>query len=73
MSKLSSYRQHKVNHKFEEYLILLENRRYNSAHWCSTHRLKMETGRYNRTRNEVTGEMEPIPEKTGHAIYVRKK
>ena len=27
MSKLNFYRQHKINHKFEEYLTLLENRR----------------------------------------------
>ena len=26
MSKLSFYRQHKINHKFEDYLTLLENR-----------------------------------------------
>ena len=31
MSKLSFYTQHKINHKFEEYLTLLENRRYKSA------------------------------------------
>ena len=31
MSKLSFYRQHKISHKFGEYLTLLENRRYKSA------------------------------------------
>ena len=31
MNKLSFYRQHKINHKFGEYLTLLENRRYKSA------------------------------------------
>ena len=64
MSKLSFYRQHKIDHKFEEYLTLLENRRYKSAITklrCSAHRLKIEIGRYNRIRNEVTGKMEPLP------------
>ena len=64
MSKLSFYRQHKINHKFEEYLTLLENRRYKSAIKklrCSAHRLEIEIGRYNRKRNEVTGKMEPLP------------
>ena len=64
MSKLSFYRQHKINHKFEEYLTLLETRRYKSAITklrCSAHRLKIEIGRYNRMRNEVTGKMEPLP------------
>ena len=64
MSKLSFYRQHKINHKFEEYLTLLENRRYKSAITklrCSAHRLEIEIGRYNRIRNEVTGKMEPLP------------
>ena len=66
MSKLSFYRQHKINHEFEEYLTLelLENRRYKSAITklrCSAHRLKIEIGRYNRIRNEVTGKMEPLP------------
>ena len=45
MSKLSFYRQHKINHKFEEYITLLENRRYKSAITklrCSAHRLKIE-------------------------------
>ena len=28
MNKLSFYRQHMINHKFEDYLTLLENRRY---------------------------------------------
>ena len=66
MSKLSFYKQHKLNHKFEEYLTLLKNRRYKSAITklrCSTHRLKIEIGRYNRIRNEVTGRMEPSQEK----------
>ena len=43
MSKPSFYRQHKRNHKFEEYLTLLENRLYKSAITklrCSAHRLK---------------------------------
>ena len=31
VNKLSFYRQHIINHKFEEYVILLENRRYKSA------------------------------------------
>ena len=42
MSKLSFYRQHKINHKFEEYLTLLENRRYKNAITelrCGEHRL----------------------------------
>ena len=64
MSKLSFYRQQKINHKFEGYLTLLENRRFKSAitnlRW-SAHRLKTEIGRYNRVRNEVTGKMEPFP------------
>ena len=76
MSKLSFYRQHKINHKFEEYLTLLENRRYKSAITklrCSAHRLKIEIGRYNRIRNEVTGKMEPLPRENDYATYVRKK
>ena len=57
MSKLSFYRQHKINHKFQKYLTLLENRRYKSAVTklrCSAHRLRTEIGRYNTIRNEVT-------------------
>ena len=64
MSKLSFYRQHKINHKFEEYLTLLENRRYKNAITklrCSAHRIKIEIGRYNRISNEVTGKMESLP------------
>ena len=48
-SKLSFYRQHKINHKFEEYLTILENSQYMSAITelrCSTHKLKIEIGRY---------------------------
>ena len=64
MSKLSFYKQHRINHKFEEYLTFLENRRHKSAITklrCSAHRLKLEIGRYNRIRNEVSGKMEPLP------------
>ena len=64
MSKLSFYRQHKINHKFEKYLTLLENRRYKSAITklrCSARTIKIEIGRYNRIRNEVTGKMQPLP------------
>ena len=76
MSQLSFYRQHKINHKFEEYLTLLENRRYKSAITklrCSANRRKIEIGRYNKTRNEVTGKMEPLPRQNDQATYVRKK
>ena len=41
-----------------------KTRRYKSAITklrCSVHRLKIEIGRYNRIRNEVTGKMEPLP------------
>ena len=64
MSKLRFYRQHKINNKFEEYPILLENRRYKRAIIklrCSAHRLKLEIDRYNKIGNEVTGKMEPLP------------
>ena len=60
MSKLSFYRQHKINHKFEEYLTLLKNRRYKSAitkRWCSAHRLKIEIGRYVIDKLRVAGVM----------------
>ena len=76
MSKLSFYRQHKVNHKFEEHFTLLENRRYKRAITklrCSAHRLKIEIGRHNRIRNEVTGKMEAVPRENERAISVRKK
>ena len=48
-------------------VVNVENRRYKSAITklrCSAHRLKIEIGRYNRIRNEVTGKMDPPKRKT---------
>ena len=44
-SKSSFYRQYKQNHKLENYIILVNNRRHRSAFAklrCSAHRLKKE-------------------------------
>ena len=43
MSKLSFYRQYKQNHKLENYIVLVNNRRHRSALAklrCSAHRLR---------------------------------
>ena len=48
MSKLSFYRQYKQNHKLENYIVLVNNRRHRSALAklrCSANRLKIEIGR----------------------------
>ena len=56
-SKLSFYRQYKQNHKLENYIVLVNNRRHKSALAklrCSAHRFKIEIGRYGRFYSEQT-------------------
>ena len=64
MSKLSFYRQYKQNHKLENYIVLVNNRRHRSALAklrCSAHRLKIEIGRYSRFYSEETERHEQLP------------
>ena len=63
-SKLSFYRLYKQNHKLENYIVLVNNRRHRSALaklTCSTHRLKKEIGRYSRVYSEETNRHEQMP------------
>ena len=64
MSKFSFYRQYKQNHKLENYIVLVNNRRHRSVFAklrCSTHRLKIEIGRYSRFYSEETKRHEQLP------------
>ena len=64
MSKLSFYRLYKQNHKLENYIVLVNNRRHRSALAilrCSAHRLKIEIGRYSRFYSEETKKHEQLP------------
>ena len=63
-SKLSFYRKCKQNHKLENYIVLVNNRRQRSALAklrCSAHRLKLEIGRYSRFYGEETKRHEQLP------------
>ena len=62
--KLSFYRQYKQNHKLENYIVLVNNRKHRSALAklrCSAHRLKIEIGRYSRFYSEETKRHEQLP------------
>ena len=64
MSKLSFYRQYKQNHKLENYIVLVNNKRHRSAFAklrCSAHRLKIGIGRYSRFYSEGTKRHEQLP------------
>ena len=64
MSKLSFYKQHKPNHGLENYIVLVNNRRHESALtklMCSAHRLKIEIGRYSRIYNDDAKRYEQLP------------
>ena len=76
MSNLSFYRQHKINHKFEEYLALLENRRYKNAITklrCSAHRLRQKSADTTELETKLLERWSPSQEKNQHAVYVWKK
>ena len=64
MSKLSFYKQYKQNHKLENYIVLVDNRRHRSVPAklrCSAHGLKIEIGRYSRFYSEETKRHEQLP------------
>ena len=55
VSKLSFYRQYKSNHRLENHIVLVNNKRHKSALIklrCSVHRLEIEFGRYSRICND---------------------
>ena len=70
MSNLSFYRQHKINHKFEEKVGDIRALSQNSG----VVHIDLDRNRQiQQHKKQVTGKMEPSQEKNGHAIYVRKK
>ena len=75
-SKLSFYKQYKQNHKLENYIVLVNNRRHKSALAklsCCTHRLKIEIGRYSIFYNEETKDMNNCLGRKEHVIHVKIK
>ena len=73
-SKLSFYRQYKQNHKLENYIVLVNNRRHTSALAklrCSAHRLKIEIGRYSRFYSEERKRHEQL-RSTQRAVLQKK-
>ena len=63
MSKLSFYSQYKPNHGPENYIVLVNNISALTKLRCSTHTLKIETGRYSRIYNDDNKRYEQLPRK----------